>query len=95
MVNDERRREGAQLLLRFPERSDLKDRLEEHARQNKRSLTAEIIHRLEASLNGATSSPEAGKGLTILDLLQDLYGKTEVLEARVSALEASKAQACR
>ena len=93
MVNDERRREGAQLLLRFPERSDLKDRLEEHARQNKRSLTAEIIHRLEASLAGSTSASEAAKGLTVLDFLQDLYGKSEELEARVSALEASKAEA--
>lgn len=44
------KRGGAQLLLRFPESSDLRERLNMLAVGNNRSLTAEIVHRLEASL---------------------------------------------
>lgn len=40
---------GKQLLLRFPEGSDLRDRLEVVARANSRSTTAEALLRLEAS----------------------------------------------
>lgn len=50
MVNAPRKREGQQLLLRFPEGSELRDRLKGIADANNRTLTAEIIHRLEASL---------------------------------------------
>lgn len=47
---DSRKRIGDQLLIRFDEGSDLRDRLDKVARANSRSLSAEIIHRLEESL---------------------------------------------
>lgn len=52
MAKEQPKREGKQLLLRFPERSDLRERLSAVADQNNRSLSAEIIFRLEASLQG-------------------------------------------
>jgi hypothetical protein len=67
MVNERRKQTGQQLLLRFPEGSDLRDRLDEIARLNNRSLTAEIIHRLDASLsskkNNGLPPPDAGRRL--------------------------------
>lgn len=45
-----KKRAGDQLLIRFDEGSDLRDRLEKVAKANSRSLSAEIIHRLEESL---------------------------------------------
>lgn len=50
MESDSRRREGAQLLLRFAEGSDLREVLRKKAAQNGRTLTAEILYRLEKSL---------------------------------------------
>lgn len=47
-----RKREGQQLLLRFTEGSDLREKLEECAKANNRSLTGEILHRLEHSIIG-------------------------------------------
>ncbi|HWJ69165.1 MAG TPA: Arc family DNA-binding protein [Sphingobium sp.] len=52
MAKEQPKREGKQLLLRFSERSDLRERLSAVADQNNRSLSAEIIFRLEASLQG-------------------------------------------
>lgn len=52
MTKEQPKREGKQLLLRFPERSDLRERLSAVAEQSNRSLSAEIIFRLEASLQG-------------------------------------------
>lgn len=50
MADGVRRREGQQLLLRFPEGSDLRDRLEKIAQGNQRSLSAEIIYQLEQAV---------------------------------------------
>jgi hypothetical protein len=47
---DARKRDGAQLLLRFTEGSDLRETLKRKAALNGRTLTAEIIFRLEQSL---------------------------------------------
>lgn len=50
MVNGPRKREGDQLLLRFPAGSDIRARLAKIAESNRRSLSAEIMHRLEFTL---------------------------------------------
>lgn len=50
MINDGRKM-GGQLLLRFPETSDLRQCLQELADKNNRTLTSEIIHRLELSID--------------------------------------------
>jgi len=47
---------GKQLLIRFAEGSDLRDRLEQVAKANGRSTTAEVLLRLEASLPKETGS---------------------------------------
>ena len=61
MVGDARKRGGPQLLLRFPEGSDLRERLDVAAKENNRSLSAEIVHRLEISLRVAPSETTAGQ----------------------------------
>lgn len=58
MAKEQPKREGKQLLLRFPERSNLRERLGVVADQNNRSLSAEIIFRLEASLQGKPQGAE-------------------------------------
>jgi len=50
MVNERRKQTGQQLLLRFEEGSDLRDRLEKIAKANGRSTTAEVLLRLKKSL---------------------------------------------
>ncbi|WP_210165076.1 hypothetical protein [Pseudorhizobium marinum] len=50
MANEKRKREGAQLLLRFSEGSGLREVLKREAALNGRTLTAEIIFRLENSV---------------------------------------------
>jgi len=50
VIASSRKRIGDQLLIRFDGGSDLRDRLEKVAKANSRSLSAEIIHRLEESL---------------------------------------------
>jgi hypothetical protein len=50
MTKPATKRDGPQLLLRFPPGSDLRDRLAEIAERNQRSLSAEIIFRLDMSL---------------------------------------------
>lgn len=71
MAKEQPKREGKQLLLRFPERSDLRERLSAVADQNNRSLSAEIIFRLDVSLQGGQvdAPPDADieKRLTALE----------------------------
>lgn len=50
MVNEDTRR-GKRLLLRFPEKTDLYELLDGLSKKNGRSLTKEIIFRLEKSIN--------------------------------------------
>ncbi|WP_394887560.1 Arc family DNA-binding protein [Mesorhizobium sp. AaZ16] len=52
-------RTDPQVNLRFP--AELKERLEAHARQNKRSLTAEIVRRLEQSFHLGEILAESGE----------------------------------
>ncbi|CDZ53363.1 Arc family DNA-binding protein [Neorhizobium galegae] len=89
MVVDTRKREGQQLLLRFPEGSDLRERLEECAKANSRSLTGEIIQRLEASMawvpdNSAGNADDAPVPQKLFNRLAE---KVSWLEARLSAVE--------
>ena len=92
MAVDNRKREGHQLLLRFPENSDLRDRLDQIARSNNRSLTAEIIHRLMASLeiDGDEKSVAAADALLRMGLhddpLKDLKNRVAALEAKIAKL---------
>lgn len=76
------KREGQQLLLRFPEKSDLRDRLEVVAKTNGRSLSAEIIQRLEASL--ADNDPME----MIRKEMEHLSFQMRGLESRIFQLEA-------
>lgn len=50
-------RTDPQVNIRLP--ADLKDRLDEQARASGRSLTAEIVYRLEASLKGIEAAKES------------------------------------
>jgi len=60
MVNGPRRREGDQLLIRFPAGSDIRARLAQAAEANKRSLSSEVVHRLEFSLAVDVTVHETG-----------------------------------
>ncbi|MFI0848412.1 Arc family DNA-binding protein [Mesorhizobium sp. IMUNJ 23232] len=80
MEHEKRKREGQQLLLRFPNGSDMRDRLNEIARGNGRSLSAEIFHRLEWSLEAEAKGEFASGSNT------GLQWKTEQLEATVRLL---------
>ncbi len=51
MSDGKRKQAGHQMQIRFPEGSDLRERLMERAKANNRSLTAEIMWRLEISLD--------------------------------------------
>ena len=51
VTDDFDRQAGHQMKIRFPEGTDLRDRLMERAKANNRSLTAEIMWRLEISLD--------------------------------------------
>lgn len=93
-MNEARKREGQQLLLRFADRSDLKDRLQEVAKLNNRTLTQEILFRLESSLEDDVGDAATTGGRTIkLSSLKkakqnsDLAKRLDTLEARVRALE--------
>lgn len=89
MTTDRRKPQvGKQLLLRFPEESDLRDRLDEIAKLNGRSTTAEVLIRLEASMKRDEAAGE-------LSFLRSVKAGREralndvALEARVAALEAA------
>jgi len=78
---------GKQLLLRFAEGSDLRDRLDQIAKTNGRSTTAEVLLRLEASLQ----AEEKTGGLSFVQTVKAAAAKAASgdpdLEARVSELE--------
>ena len=82
MVNEERRKQaGHQMQIRFPEGSDLRERLMEFARANNRSLTAEIMWRLEVSLSGAKVLPaEQIHDMIIADLNEKLEAAWQRLD---------------
>lgn len=93
-MSETRKREGQQLLLRFADGSDLKDRLQEVAKLNNRTLTQEILFRLESSLEvdtGADAPTEGGKLMfatrSKAKAQFELAKRMDALEARVSALE--------
>jgi hypothetical protein len=78
---------GKQLLLRFAEGSDLRERLDQIARANGRSTTSEVLLRLEASLQ----AEEQTAGLSFVQSVRSAASKAGSndpdLEARVSELE--------
>lgn len=86
MVNQERRKQaGHQMQIRFPEGSDLRERLMECAKVNNRSLTAEIMWRLEISLDPNTKVLPAEK---IHDMIiGDLNEKLEAAWQRLDWLD--------
>src|SRR3546814_5673298 len=77
---------GKQLLLRFAEGSDLRDRLDQIAKANGRATTAEVLLRLEASLQA-----EEKTGLSFVQTIKAATVKTASddpnMEARISELE--------
>lgn len=73
-----RKREGQQLLVRFPAGSDLRDRLEKAAKDSGRTTTAEVIHRLERSLETETSLSAD---------VETLRAEVRMLSSRVLKLE--------
>ncbi len=89
-----KKREGHQLLLRFAEGSDLRDRLQQAAAANNRTLTQEILFRLEGSLQADTveHEPKRTGGLSFMQTakglsLVSLHERVEALAARIKALE--------
>lgn len=82
IVKDRKPQTGQQLLLRFPEGSDMRDRLNEIAKGNGRSLSAEIVHRLEWTLDEANGYGGAAPAVEerIASLAEDLsHTKSEIL----------------
>ncbi|WP_040591789.1 Arc family DNA-binding protein [Mesorhizobium metallidurans] len=75
--------------IRFPEGSDLRDRLNEAARLNNRSLTAEIMHRLEMSIAGIEARLGGNeRGIRdVGDLSSDQDDRLWELSASVERLE--------
>lgn len=76
MVKDRRERKGPQLLLRFEDGSDLRDRLNAVAKANGQTLSAEIVRRLEWTLNpdngydgGAQRSKEEERAVATMNAL--------------------------
>lgn len=86
MVSEPRKRPGEQLLIRFPEASDLKGRLTEAAEANNRSLSSEVVFRLEQSFEAEVPNfvPNFYVERSAFDaLVQEI----KALVARVDALE--------
>lgn len=81
MVNEPRKREGHQLLIRFPEGSDIRERLDVLAKANSRSLSAEIIHRLDMSLRVEVSAGAASPDAPVLFKRVDTL-EQELIELR-------------
>ena len=75
-------REDPQMKLRLP--VELKDRLTALAKRNDRSLNAEVVRRLEGSLDGETTS---GTTPPIDDQTLDVFAHT-VADKVVQALDA-------
>ncbi|WP_456282740.1 Arc family DNA-binding protein [Cupriavidus sp. JZ107] len=74
-------RTDPQVNLRMP--ADLKERLEVTARENNRSLTAEIVARLEGSFDPSSEGAPAKEVTAILDLLRRI--QAEVTRLRIKA----------
>jgi len=78
---------GKQLLLRFAEGSDLRERLDQIAKANGRSTTAEVLLRLEASLQAEERSGGLSFVQTVKAATAQVGPQQSALEARVAALE--------
>ena len=78
---------GKQLLLRFAEGSDLRDRLDRVARANGRSTTAEVLLRLADSLQREENVGRLSFVQTAKTPAAKARGSEADLEARVSELE--------
>ncbi|OBQ67792.1 Arc family DNA-binding protein [Mesorhizobium erdmanii] len=61
MTEERRKQAGHQMQIRFPEGSGLRERLMDLARANNRSLTAEIMYRLEMSMLGVEARLEGSE----------------------------------
>lgn len=90
MVNAPKKREGDQLMIRFPPGSDLRERLHKAADENRRSLSAEVIHRLEMSLEGVEARLAAlGDAINVTsDLAYDTHEHGWDVDGRLRVLEA-------
>ncbi|MBL9062591.1 hypothetical protein [Tabrizicola sp.] len=86
MAVGRRKQAGEQLLVRFAEGSDLRSRLEAAAKANNRTVTKEVIHRLEASLveEGKALEKSQASGLIKLPVPT---GKITKLENQLVDLE--------
>jgi hypothetical protein len=71
-------RDDPQINLRIP--TALKDRLDDASAQNKRSLTAEVVARLEESFGTRTPESRTGTDDRTLDLFAEKVG--QVLDER-------------
>ena len=78
---------GKQLLLRFAEGSDLRDRLDQIAKANGRSTTAEVLLRLEASLQAEEKTSSLSFVQTVKAAAVKAAPDGTDIEARVSELE--------
>lgn len=78
-MSDDTRAWKDQYMLRFPD--GMRDRLKDEAAKNNRSMNAEIIARLEASLEGRASD---GQPIT-LEALREESKKVEDLLLRIEA----------
>ena len=86
------KKSGNQLLLRFPEAGNLRERLSQIAERNNRSLTAEIINRLESSLDAGSSNPALAPSnseerlVSVEDAVANILGQLMSIEDRLAAL---------
>lgn len=60
-----------QYKLRWPE--ELRDKIQASAKENNRSMNAEIVHRLENSFPSAVRVPDPRKVRRLSDLARTLY----------------------
>jgi hypothetical protein len=86
MAVGRRKQAGEQLLVRFAEGSDLRARLEAAAKANNRTVTKEVIHRLEASLSKEGTSLEKSQASGLIKVPLPTARMTK-LEKQLAALE--------
>ncbi|MGV1768804.1 Arc family DNA-binding protein [Agrobacterium vitis] len=72
-------------VLRFPD--GMRDRLKEHAALNNRSLNAEIIHRLEVSLQGDPDLDSLRHSLSRPEVTDLLKSQNELLRATLKGMK--------
>ncbi|WP_276118377.1 Arc family DNA-binding protein [Pararhizobium qamdonense] len=84
MEDEKRKREGAQLLLRFNEGSDMRETLKRIAALNGRTLTAEILYRLEQSLEGDDKLVNVSRGAKFDDFEQRLTALEGTMTAHLN-----------